>query len=216
MGIYRRLVNTPLELIIQDPRALVLIDTVTKERAVIFLPSLISSDSDKRFAVLKTHLRNAVDKTVRMGAAEFVIRAQKAKVGDVELDYSALVEFERTCKELERIIETKFVPEYSVPRVLKDALTVGRCDLSDMLDIDVIRDDLIASAAIPRSSMEDIDRPGYTRGHKVSVFLDHMDKRTLKDLEEFIHILSKRGFDTLVNKLLTDNNLQWFVDRWAV
>ena len=221
MAIHHQIGNTSLYLTAQDMRAFFLQNKETGGKAVIFSAALLTPECTNIFAELKELLRNATagecaSGTIYLGAKWFV-QGSTVKVGDVEMDYLTLVDFEEACKEVvDKSLKNRINPQWGVCDGFRALLTANTVNFSDNLDIDPIRDDLIELNVMPRIWMEDIERPNYTRRDKVRRFIERLGKRRSKDFTEFIHILLKRGFDPIVEEMLTGGKRSSFSAAWAL
>ena len=221
MAIHHQIGNTSLYLTARDMRAFFLQDKETGGKAVIFSAALLTPERTKTFAELKELLRNAtagecVSGTIYLGAKWFV-QGSTVKVEDVEMDYLTLVDFEEACKEVvDKRLKNIMKPDCGICDGFKAVLTANAVNFADNLDIDPIRDDLIALDVMPRLWMENVERPNYTRRDKVRGFIENLGKRTTKDFTEFIHILLRRGYDSIVKEMLTGGKHSPFSDAWAL
>ena len=214
MAIHYRLGETSLYANVKDIRAVVLQDSISKEKATIFSLPLVTGT--EKFDELKGRLRNTVAGGPTFMGAQWYVRGSRVRVGNVELDYLALVEFEKFCKKvLARALKGKINLGYGIGDGMKDMLTASAVNFGDNLDVAPLLDELLASRMLTKHQIERIDLANNTRQAKVHELIRCIEKHSSREFEEFVHILLKRGFVTVVEKMLTDEN-EWFLRDWAL
>ena len=218
MLFHRELKDSSLEVIIKDVRALILRNAQGGE-AVILLSSLLMPGSEKKFAALKTQMQNAmagesIAEPFWMGALFHIRTGGKVIVGEVELEYLELDEFEKACKDLGPRFKRYFAP-FPLPSVYRDTIMANYPKLGRNVDVTTIRDDLLMWKIISTDEMEEILLPIHTRTDRNFKFLEYLQRCSLEQFENFILILWERHFGALVNRILAKDPVpDWFDERY--